>query len=225
MIFFSSLHSEQLFIICVIYFDMKYSREYILRRAFDVFMAKGYDSASISVLQEELGMSRGAMYRYFKNKEELFIAVIDEYFFKTFGKLVKSIDPKLTLCELIELLHRRQKLYISAFMRAGVTHTVFLNYTALLIQAAKHYPGFLKRFREINNTLRQYWKGAIENSVKKNEIRSDVKVEILCSLFMNASVKESSDQDIDDSVFATSIMTEVNGRKEVLDYLYSLIKV
>ena len=47
-----------------IYFDdlMKNRKEYILEKAFDVFMSKGYDSVSITVLQKELGMSRGAMY-------------------------------------------------------------------------------------------------------------------------------------------------------------------
>jgi len=204
---------------------MKYSREYILRRAFDVFMNKGYDSASISVLQEELGMSRGAMYRYFSNKEELFRAVIDEYFFRLFNKLLYNVHEEITTLELIEIINRRQKLILNAFTRAGVTHTFFLNYTALIIQAAKHYPNFLERFSIINGSLLSKWRSALSNSIKAGEVRSDINIEIMSILFNSASVKESSDRNCDDKMFTVNVTRDMEKRKEVLDYLYSLIKV
>ena len=204
---------------------MKYSREYILRRAFDVFMNKGYDSASISVLQEELGMSRGAMYRYFKNKEELFFAVIDEYFFKIFDKMLSGIKDDITVPELIEAMHRRQRIVTNAFMRAGVTHTIFLNYTALIIQAAKHYPDFVNRFRIIYGHLLGHWRSALLKSIRVKEVRADIDVEIMCILFNNTGVKETSDQACDESQFATNVVKDMERRKEVMDYLYSLIKV
>jgi AcrR family transcriptional regulator len=204
---------------------MKYSREYILRRAFDVFMNKGYDSASISVLQEELQMSRGAMYRYFRNKEELFNAVVDEYFFKIFDKLLHNTDNnKYTIEKFIEVTHRRQKILINAFTRAGVTHTVFLNYTALVIQAAKYYPDFLNRFRIISGRLLNSWREALRNSVEAREVRKDIDIEILAILFNNASVKETSDRDCEEA-FAINVMHDMERRKQVMDYLYSLIKI
>jgi len=204
---------------------MKYSREYILRRAFDVFMNKGYDSASISVLQEELQMSRGAMYRYFRNKEELFNAVIDEYFFKIFDKLLHNMDNnKYTLEKFIDVIHRRQKIIINAFTRAGVTHTVFLNYTALMIQAVKHYPDFLNRFRIINNRLLNSWREALSNSVEAKEVREDIDIEILAILFNNTSVKETSDRNCEEA-FTINVMHDMERRKQVMDYLYSLIKI
>ena len=203
---------------------MKYSREYKLRRAFDVFMNKGYDSASISVLQEELGMSRGAMYRYFSNKEELFCAVIDEYFFKLFDKLLHNLDADLTLAELIEAIYRRHKTMLHAFTRAGVTHTFFLNYTALMIQAAKHYPHFIERFRIINSKLLANWRKALNRSIDNGEIRNDLNIEIMSILFNNACVKESSDSNCDESMFAVNVMHDIEKRKEVLDYLHYLIK-
>ena len=206
-------------------YDMKYSREYILRRAFDVFMNRGYDSTSISVLQEELNMSRGAMYRYFKNKEELFLAVIDTYFFNLFEKLLKNINKDQTVSELIESVHRRQKLVLNAFTRAGVTHTTFLNYTALMIQAAKHYPDFVEHFRVINGKLLDNWRNALTRSVEANEIRSDIDIDIMSILFNSISVKESSDRNNDEAMFAVNIMHDMERRKEVMDYLYSLIKL
>jgi Transcriptional regulator len=205
---------------------MKYSREYILRRAFDVFMDKGYDSASISVLQKELNMSRGAMYRYFKNKEELFIAVIDVYFFNLFDRMLKNVNQELTVAELIEVIYRRRKLIVNVFMRAGITHTFFLNYTALMIQAAKHYPDFLERFRIINDKLLANWRNALNNSLEAQEVRSDIDVNIMSILFNTISTRESSDRCCEDDVsYTINIIRDMERRKQVLDYLYSLIKV
>jgi len=204
--------------------NMKYSREYIIRRAFDVFMARGYDSTSISVLQEELHMSRGAMYRYFRNKEELFFAVIDIYFFNLFEKLLSYVDSSQTTKELIEHIHRRQKLIINVFSRAGVTHTTFLNYTALMIQAAKYYPGFIERFRSINSRLVGYWKASLNNSIAAQEIRSDIDTDIMSILFNSISIKESTNRNDDESMFTINVIHDIKRRKEVMDYLYSLIK-
>lgn len=204
---------------------MKYSREYILRNAFDVFMNKGYDSASISVLQKELKMSRGVMYRYFESKEELFRSVIDEYFFKTYDRLSQVVDTRKTASIFIETMHRRQKLMATVFIKSGFTHTVFLNYTALLIQAAKHYPNFITRFKEIQGRIVNNWEVVLKNGINAKEIRSDVDIKIMSTLFTNVCLKETSDQDFDESRFSIDIMKDIDRRKEIMDYLYTLIKI
>lgn len=220
------MRCERLFIYVKLLIEkMKYSREYIIRRAFDVFMDKGYDSASITVLQTELNMSRGAMYRYFKNKDELFRSVIDIYFFRFFNRLKNEPVENETIKNYIDSIHRRQKLLLSMFTRAGVTHTVFMNYTALMIQAVKHYPDFLIRFKEIQKSLLDNWKKALQNSINAGEIRDDLDIDIMASLFNNISLKESSADEYEDSKFAINVLKEMDRRKDVLDYLYNLIKL
>ncbi len=53
------------------------NRERILRAARDVFGAHGYHSATIEDIAEEAGLSNGAIYYNFTNKEELFLALLD----------------------------------------------------------------------------------------------------------------------------------------------------
>lgn len=48
------------------------SRQKILREAFKLFATKLYDRVSFSVMEKEIGISRGSMIYYFKNKEGLF---------------------------------------------------------------------------------------------------------------------------------------------------------
>jgi AcrR family transcriptional regulator len=51
-------------------------REGILDVARDCFLADGYAATSMSTIAARLGGSKGTLYNYFKNKEELFAAVI-----------------------------------------------------------------------------------------------------------------------------------------------------
>src|SRR6185369_12570666 len=51
-------------------------REGILDVARDCFLAEGYAATSMSTIAAKVGGSKGTLYNYFKNKEELFAAMM-----------------------------------------------------------------------------------------------------------------------------------------------------
>ena len=51
-------------------------REQILAGAQRVFARHGYEGATVARLEEETGLSRGAIFNYFENKEALFVALV-----------------------------------------------------------------------------------------------------------------------------------------------------
>jgi AcrR family transcriptional regulator len=51
-------------------------REQILDGAHRVFMSMGFDASSMNDITREAGVSKGTLYVYFKNKEDLFAAII-----------------------------------------------------------------------------------------------------------------------------------------------------
>src|SRR5688500_19936811 len=51
-------------------------REQILAGAQRAFARHGYEGATVARLEEETGLSRGAIFNYFENKEALFIALV-----------------------------------------------------------------------------------------------------------------------------------------------------
>lgn len=53
-------------------------RQQILEGAKRVFMKMGFDAASMNDVTREAGVSKGTLYVYFTNKEELFSAMIEE---------------------------------------------------------------------------------------------------------------------------------------------------
>ncbi|MGE7367567.1 TetR/AcrR family transcriptional regulator [Neorhizobium sp. NPDC001467] len=52
-------------------------REQIVDGAKRVFMQKGFDAASMNDITREAGVSKGTIYVYFDNKEDLFIAMVE----------------------------------------------------------------------------------------------------------------------------------------------------
>ncbi|MBN1171330.1 MAG: TetR/AcrR family transcriptional regulator, partial [Micromonosporaceae bacterium] len=53
-------------------------RHHILRCARVCFARYGYEGATVRRLEEETGLSRGAIFHYFRDKESLFFAVAEE---------------------------------------------------------------------------------------------------------------------------------------------------
>jgi AcrR family transcriptional regulator len=53
-------------------------RNAILNIASDIFLRRGYQGASVNEMSRKSGISKETFYRYFKNKEDLFLAVIDK---------------------------------------------------------------------------------------------------------------------------------------------------
>src|SRR5918994_6963351 len=51
-------------------------REQILAGAQRVFARQGYEGATVARLEEATGLSRGAIFSYFENKEALFVALV-----------------------------------------------------------------------------------------------------------------------------------------------------
>ena len=52
-------------------------RLFILNAAAEIFASEGYHHASISDICKNAGISNGALYKYFNNKEDMFLSIID----------------------------------------------------------------------------------------------------------------------------------------------------
>jgi AcrR family transcriptional regulator len=59
-----------------------HTRECLMHSAAGVFARRGLQQASIDEVAEDAGYTKGAFYANFKNKEELFLAMLDERFAK-----------------------------------------------------------------------------------------------------------------------------------------------
>lgn len=59
---------------------LKTTKEEILMVSVRLFAERGFDAVSTSMIAGELGITKGALYRHFKNKQEIFDSLIDRMF-------------------------------------------------------------------------------------------------------------------------------------------------
>lgn len=56
---------------------MSETKENILRTALNLFAKDGYEAVSVSMIAGKLGMTKGALYKHFKNKRDIFDSIIE----------------------------------------------------------------------------------------------------------------------------------------------------
>ncbi|MDR3117874.1 MAG: TetR/AcrR family transcriptional regulator [Mediterranea sp.] len=201
---------------------MKYNKEDILKVAFNEFMVSGYASPIINSLQEKLGMSRGALYRHYKNKEELFKKVVDTYFFHTLERVTENISPNMKVPELVRSLRKRQRLIAKLISTKGGTQFTFLNFTNLIIQAARYYPGFDVRFKKSQINVEMHWRMALRNSRDAGEIREDVDINLMSRLFAKIYFMDTRE---DFPVRPNGqLNAHTDGQDQFVLYLYEMMK-
>nr|CRL71129.1 TetR family transcriptional regulator [Mycolicibacterium komanii] len=72
---------------------LEHTRSLLLDAAEDVFAEKGFTAATLDDIAYEAGYTKGAIYKHFSTKEELFLAVSDRYwrrYFDNFAEVMAS---------------------------------------------------------------------------------------------------------------------------------------
>ena len=70
-------------------------REKIIKHALKIFSQKGFFRTTVDDIAQATGVAKGTVYLYFKDKQDLYIATIDEHFSRALDTL-SSIEAKTT---------------------------------------------------------------------------------------------------------------------------------
>lgn len=80
-----------------------HTRSCLMESAAKLFARRGMQQASIDEVAEDAGFTKGAFYANFKNKEELFLAMLDDHF----AERVEEIDRVMQSDEELEVQARQ----------------------------------------------------------------------------------------------------------------------
>ena len=149
------------------------SRKRILMEAFKLFATMPYERVSFSVMEKEIGISRGSMIYYFKNKEGLFKEVVQTFVYG--ASSIKAVPDayKLSLCSFytyfIETLKREQE----QLSNLGIVN---INEALMRIEnsALTYIPNFKEQTAQWYEEELQIWKSVIEYAVSSGEISNRV---------------------------------------------------
>lgn len=164
------------------------TREIILHKAFMLFLQYGYDGTSMIKLQEETGLSRGALYHHFKSKEQLFTEVIENFYIVTPTSPVKPLD----VSSFYNFYHAYFEHIIFVFktLRESMVEISPENdfsFFTLGLDAMKRYAGFREKMRKINEEVRKIWIYVIKSARENGEIQSKMSDDQIARCFIYLS--------------------------------------
>lgn len=153
-------------------------RQAILEAALEVFIGRGYQLSTIDDIASRSGLSVGAIYRYFRNKGEIMLTLVEERLGRTpelFARLTRATgDP-------MERLEAAVGLFASALrVRHPATGRLLLVTLAEAVQDGEVRNGLHDRFRG----LVEYLQGVIDEGVAAGMFRPDVDARVLAALLM-----------------------------------------
>lgn len=166
---------------------MKSNKNLLCTTAFKLFLSRGYEGVSFRDIEAATGLSRGAVFYYFRSKEDLFKGVIDEFVFEKqyLGNKI-SLDHVNSLSDFIDAYLagvERTKSYITDFIDGIAEKNVTRAYMFLILQATDFYPGFDKKINEIMKAETAVWENEIEKAKRSGEIKSTCDSKMYAEIF------------------------------------------
>ncbi|MCC8170909.1 MAG: TetR/AcrR family transcriptional regulator [Parabacteroides sp.] len=171
---------------------MKITRDDLLIAAFKLFMSVNYEKASFAELGKMLGMSKAGIFKYYKNKQELFIAVVDKFWFSTQNPRNKFAETNGTFAEFInEYVNGVQRTMDMLGNLIGVADdkvaqekfSYHAQYFHFLFQLIQYDPDAKEKLRNLAASDYAYWRAAIRRAIDTGELRKEVDVEEAVVMF------------------------------------------
>ena len=203
---------------------MKITRNELLINAFRLFMSVNYEKASFAELGKMLGMSKAGIFKYYKNKQELFIAVVDKFWFSTQNPRNKFTETNGTFAEFIDEyikgVQRTMDMLGNLVGEDKVTQGKFsyhAQYFHFLFQLLQYDPDAKEKLHNLVSNDYAYWRAAIQHGIDTGELKKDVDVEeaivMFRQVYMGLSFEMSFFGGLDTKPLAAH-----------LHYIYSLLK-
>ncbi|MBU5436500.1 TetR/AcrR family transcriptional regulator [Tissierella sp. MSJ-40] len=152
-------------------------RQELIDQALIEFGEKGYEQASLNNILKKTGISKGTFYYHFKNKEDLYIYLIDILAEEKINFFNKSINPEDFDKDIFTLL--------KIMIKTGIE---FAHYRPEINKFSQSYlkdldnPIFNKIKEKYNFEQNDYLGRLIDRAFEKGEFREDLPKEFIKSL-------------------------------------------
>lgn len=162
-------------------------KEHLYRAAFKLFLMKQFDAVSISDIEKESGMTRGAITYYGGDKKGLFYDVVKQFIVDT-----QNIENKMSNTEPESL-----KDFIDSYVR-GCQNTMnrfdYIDksvqnassaYMSLILQICRFFPDLHDMYLENRNKEMALWVRVLQRSIESHEIIENINIIAVAKNFMN----------------------------------------
>ncbi|XVU24822.1 TetR/AcrR family transcriptional regulator [Actinoplanes sp. CA-054009] len=150
-------------------------RQQILEAARTCFVTKGLHNTSMQDLIKEAGLSVGAVYRYFKSKDEIIAAIAETITGDILQQINATAGRRLSLADSLEAILEVIEVQLAPGGHLPIAFQVWAE--------ASIDPAIAAIAHDRYTTLRQAFQALIENAVESGELPANTDVEAVTSAY------------------------------------------
>ncbi|MDO5090996.1 MAG: TetR family transcriptional regulator [Cardiobacteriaceae bacterium] len=147
------------------------TRQHILDTALQLFDEQGYAQTSLSMIARTAGVTRGAIYWHFQNKEEIFHALADAQFAEILAENAAAIAAPNTWSRLIDNFSR--------FYRELSHQPAQLRFFRIIHQQKRHDSVLAELRDRYHERWQQQCRDAVERGKANGELPADADADYL----------------------------------------------
>ena len=192
------------------------SKRHLLLTGIKLFGTNGYDATSVSEIEAELNLTRGAIAYHYKSKLGFFEATVNKYLFE---RVMPSSVPNEFRNSLKDFILK----YITmledecvSLMNNGVRN-VAGTYLNLETDALRSIPDFRNKCAEQNRCQLAVLEQVIRNAISSREIKDNAIPIVVAEMFLNVVIGQAYRSNVDESWYYT------DGMLRQFNNLYRLI--
>ena len=162
-------------------------KDEIVNKSFFQFLNRGYKGCSLKDLEDITGLTKGAFYYYFRNKEDILITGIEKYL---------SVNDELSDSELLQIASLKEYIDRVLFCKEQkikklqelfdffIMEVCFFQ---LILEIAPLFPEYRNYIDELSQKRLAHWEYMLAKAQCSGEIKADLDVSVLAHNFMSVS--------------------------------------
>lgn len=196
---------------------MKDRREFIIRKAMELYALRGYQNVTITDLQIALDMGRGSVYYYFKDQDELFLTCMEKYFLEPKQRALNSVPDNAGIDQMIAAMQAYLLSLKEALMTFDTKTINTSNVNDLMFTAYSKFPILHRKAQRLALKELELWRKALYIDQRAGLIRRDIDRDQIALMF--AHVKNSYDSGLGQTEMDFSLL------EKTYSELHKLLKI
>ena len=185
---------------------MKDRKEYIIRKAMELYALKGFQNVSITDLQFALDIGRGTLYYYFKDQDELFLTCMEKYFMEPKQRALNSVPDDVNMDKMISTMKDYLHNLEESLMTFDTKTINTSNVNDLMFTAYSKFPSLRRKAQRLALKELELWRKAIYADQRAGTIRRDIDREQIAIMFTH--IKNSYDSGLGQTQMNFSVLAK-----------------
>jgi AcrR family transcriptional regulator len=152
--------------------EQKLHKNLIIRASAQIFAEKGYEKTTLDEIAQIAEFSKGSLYNYFENKEDLFLTTLEVGINKLIEEMKKVEEDKIKVVDKIKSVLEIMITYFnndSLFNKHRAFFQMLVNEKRVM--ACQASDEFLHRMQDMHKKMSQYFVSIFQNGIESNELK------------------------------------------------------